>query len=666
MPDPSTYRPAPGSIPTRPGVYRFRDPHGVVVYVGKAKNLRARLSSYFQDLAHLHQRTATMVTTAASVEWTVVNTEVEALQLEYSWIKEYDPRFNVKYRDDKSYPWLAVTVGEQFPRVMVGRGAKRRGTRYFGPYGHAWAIRETVDLLLRVFPMRSCSNGVFKRSEQIGRPCLLGYIDKCSAPCVGRVTEAEHREIVDDFCDFMAGSTTAFVRRIEKEMYAASAAMDFEKAARLRDDLGALNRALEKQAVVLGDGTDADVLALSEDPLEVAMQVFYVRAGRIKGQRGWVADRVEDSDTADLVGDFLLQLYAGETGAGVPREILVPVLPEDASTYEELLGESRGGRVSIRVPQRGDKRSLQETVAANAKQSLALHKTKRASDLTTRNRALEEIRDALDLETAPLRIECYDISNLQGTEVVASMVVFEDGLARKSEYRRFVIRGVDGQNDVASMHEVLTRRFRRLLDERSDRPTQLRLDGALPHDTESSGPMLVDPDTGRPRKFAYAPGLVVVDGGPPQVSAAQRALDELGIDDIPVVGLAKRLEEVWQPGTADPVIMPRTSEGLYLLQRIRDEAHRFAITHHRSRRSKSMVESLLDDVPGLGEVRRKTLIRHFGSLKKLRAATVEEIAMVPGIGPRTATSIAEAVAATSRGGKTVSVNTATGEIDDAQ
>jgi excinuclease ABC subunit C len=661
MPDPSTYRPAPGSIPTRPGVYRFRDPHGVVIYVGKAKNLRSRVSSYFQDLANLHQRTATMVTSAASVEWTVVNTEVEALQLEYSWIKEFDPRFNVKYRDDKSYPWLAVTVGEEFPRVMVGRGAKRRGVRYFGPYGHAWAIRETVDLLLRVFPMRSCSNGVFKRSAQIGRPCLLGYIDKCSAPCIGRVTAEEHRAIVEDFCDFMAGNTTAFVRRIEKQMYAASDATDFEKAARLRDDLGALNRALEKQAVVLGDGTDADVMGLSEDPLEVAIQVFYVRAGRIKGQRGWVADRVEDSDTGALVGDFLLQLYAGETAESIPREILVPALPEDVATYEELLGESRGGRVSIRVPQRGDKRSLQETVAANAKQALALHKTKRAGDLTTRNRALEEIRDALDLETAPLRIECYDISNLQGTEVVASMVVFEDGLPRKSEYRRFVIRGVDGQNDVASMHEVITRRFRRLIDERSDRPS---LEGEEPDENAPSGPMLVDPDTGRPRKFAYAPGLVVVDGGPPQVTAAQRALDELGIDDVPVVGLAKRLEEVWLPSTEDPVILPRTSEGLYLLQRIRDEAHRFAITHHRSRRSKTMVESLLDDVPGLGEVRRKTLIRHFGSLKKLRAATVEEIALVPGIGVRTATAISEAVAAAPRGGKTVSVNTATGEIEE--
>ncbi|HEU5037682.1 MAG TPA: excinuclease ABC subunit UvrC [Nocardioides sp.] len=654
MPSPASYRPEPGSIPTQPGVYRFRDPKGRVIYVGKAKNLRARLSSYFQDVGNLHARTATMVTTAASVEWTVVKTEVEALQLEYSWIKEFDPRFNVKYRDDKSYPWLAVTVGEEYPRVMVGRGAKRRGTRYFGPYSHAWAIRETVDLLLRVFPMRSCSNGVFKRSSQIGRPCLLGYIDKCSAPCVGNVTAEEHRAIVDDFCDFMAGQTTSFVRRVEKEMYAASDALDFEKAARLRDDLGALNKALEKQAVVLGDGTDADVIALAEDPLEVAVQIFYVRGGRIRGQRGWVADRVDEGDTAKLVDDFLLQLYAGAGPDELPREILVPALPPDHATYEQLLSDLRGSRVAIRVPQRGDKKALQETVKQNAAQALALHKTKRASDLTTRNRALEEIQEALGLDEVPLRIECYDISNLQGTEVVASMVVFEDGLARKSEYRRFVIRGVEGQNDVASMHEVITRRFKRLLDEQATSTEKV---------TEN-GPMLVDPETGRPRKFAYAPGLVVVDGGPPQVAAAQRALEELGVVDIPVVGLAKRLEEVWLPAQEDPVILPRSSEGLYLLQRIRDEAHRFAITHHRSRRSKSMVESVLDDVPGLGEVRRKTLLKHFGSLKKLREASADEIALVPGIGPRTAGAIKDAVAHAS--GKTgVSVNTATGEIEES-
>jgi excinuclease ABC subunit C len=666
---PASYRPEPGSIPTQPGVYRFRDARGRVIYVGKAVNLRSRLSSYFQDVSNLHSRTATMVATGASVEWTVVKTEVEALQLEYSWIKEFDPRFNIKYRDDKSYPWLAVTLSEEFPRVMVGRGAKKRGTRYFGPYSHAWAIRETVDQLLRVFPMRSCSNGVFKRHSQIGRPCLLGYIGKCSAPCVGRVTAEEHRKIVDDLCDFMAGRTAGFVKRIEREMYAASEAQEYEKAARLRDDLAALEKALEKQTVVLADGTDADVIALAEDPLEVAVQIFYVRGGRIRGQRGWVADRVDEGGTPDLVQNFLLQLYGdGGTDAdpadSIPREVLVPALPPDRETLEELLSDQRGSRVQIRVPQRGAKRTLQETVGRNAREALALHKTKRASDLTTRNRALEEIQQALGLPEVPLRIECYDVSNLQGTEVVASMVVFEDGLARKSEYRRFVIRSVDGQNDVAAMHEVITRRFKRLADE-----------GLDPGSTgsEQEGPLLVDPETGRPRSFAYAPGLVVVDGGPPQVAAARDAMTELGFSDIPVCGLAKRLEEVWVPDEEDPVIFPRTSEGLYLLQRVRDEAHRFAITHHRSRRSKSMVESLLDDVPGLGEVRRKTLLKHFGSLKKLRAASVEEIAQVPGIGVRTATAIKDAVTTNTQtnaqqNGKNgghrgpTQVNTATGEI----
>jgi len=650
--DPRSYRPKPGEIPTQPGVYRFRDAKGRVIYVGKAKSLRPRLTSYFQDIGNLHPRTATMVTTAASVEWTVVNTEVEALALEYSWIKEFDPRFNVKYRDDKSYPWLAVTLSEEFPRVMVGRGAKRKGTRYFGPYGHAWAIRETVDILLRVFPMRSCSNGVFKRSQQIGRPCLLGYIDKCSAPCVGKISPEEHRRIVDDFCDFMGGQTAGFLRRIEKEMYAASDELDFERAARLRDDLGAMNRALEKQAVVLGDGADADVIALAEDPLEVGVQIFYVRGGRIKGQRGWVADRVEAGETPELVEHFLLQLYAGEDAEAIPREILVPALPPDVETMERLLADVKGAKVQIRVPQRGDKRTLQETVAANAQQALALHKTKRASDLTTRNRALEEIRDALDLEEAPLRIECYDISHLQGTEIVASMVVFEDGLARKSEYRRFIIKGQDGSDDVKAMHEVITRRFKRLLDEQATSVAD-----------PEGGPMLVDPETGRPRKFAYAPGLVVVDGGAPQVAAAVRALDELGIDDIPVVGLAKRLEEVWVPDDEDPVILPRSSEGLYLLQRLRDEAHRFAITHHRGRRSATMVESLLDDVPGLGEVRRKTLLKHFGSLRKLRAASAEEIAQLPGIGPATAAAIKDAVAESAKSPR-VAVNVTTGEMEE--
>jgi excinuclease ABC subunit C len=455
----------------------------------------------------------------------------------------------------------------------------------------------------------------------------------------------------------MAGHTNTFIKRIRTEMYAASEELDFERAARLRDDLGAIEKALEKQAVVLGDGTDADVIALAEDPLEVAVQIFYVRGGRIRGQRGWVADRVEEGETPQLVEQFLLQLYAGaddgDDGA-VPREILVPALPPEHEVFEELLSERRGSRVRIRVPQRGDKRTLQETVARNAGQALMMHKTKRGTDLTARNQALEEIQQALGLDEAPLRIECYDISNLQGTEVVASMVVFEDGLPRKSEYRRFIIKGVEGQNDVASMHEVITRRFRRLLDER-ERSTEV--------DTEA-GPMLVDPETGRPRKFAYAPGLVVVDGGPPQVAAAQAAMRELGVVDIPVCGLAKRLEEVWLPEQEDPVIFARTSEGLYLLQRVRDEAHRFAITHHRSRRSKSMVESVLDDVPGLGEVRRKTLVKHFGSLKKLRAAEVDEIAQVPGIGPRTAVAIKDAVGrADGHTGRQV-VNTATGEIQE--
>ena len=653
-----SYRPAPGSIPEQPGVYRFSDARSRVIYVGKAKSLRSRLNSYFADPAGLHERTRTMVSTATKVEWTVVQTEVEALQLEYSWIKEFDPRFNVKYRDDKSYPWLAVTLAEEFPRVMVGRGPKRKGNRYFGPYSHAWAIRETVDLLLRVFPMRSCRPGTFKNHRQLGRPCLLGYIDKCSAPCVGRVSAAEHREIVDDFCQFMAGQSTPMTRRLERAMRAASADLDFERAARLRDDLQALQRALERNAVVFADGTDADVIALAEDPLEVAVQIFHVRAGRIRGERGWVADRFDEGGTAELVEQFLLQLYA-EPDAGaddprnaVPREILVPQLPESLESLTDLLSERRGSHVSIRVPQRGDKATLMETVARNATQALVRHKTTRASDLSTRNRALEEIQEALELPSAPLRIECFDISNLQGTEVVASMVVFEDGLARKSEYRRFVIRGVDGQNDVAAMHEVITRRFRRMLDERRSLEAPGEPGG-------EEGPLLVDPSTGAPRKFAYVPALIVVDGGPPQVAAAAQAMDELGIDDVALCGLAKRLEEVWLPDSEDPVILPRTSEGLYLLQRIRDEAHRFAITHHRSRRSKSMVESLLDQVPGLGEVRRKTLLAHFGSLKKLRAATVEEIAAVPGFGTKTALAIKAALDAKPAGD---AVDMATGEV----
>ena len=659
MADPSSYRPRPGSIPEAPGVYRFSDAEGRVIYVGKAKNLRSRLNSYFADPAGLHSRTQSMVLSAARVDWTVVQTEVEALQLEYSWIKEFDPRFNVKYRDDKSYPWLAVTLSEEYPRVMVGRGAKRKGYRYFGPYSHAWAIRETVDLLLRVFPMRSCRPGVFRNHRQLGRPCLLGYIGKCAAPCVGRVSAEEHREIVDDFCSFLAGQAVPLMKRLERQMQEASRALEFERAARLRDDLGALQQAMEKNAVVLRDGTDADVIALAEDPLEVAVQIFHVRGGRIRGERGWVADRVEDITTAELVEDFLIQHYAeidpaGADRSAIPREILVPVLPESAEPLSQLLAEQRRAAVSIRVPQRGDKRTLLETVARNAREALVRHKTTRAGDLSTRNRALEEIHEALELPAPPLRMECFDISNLQGTEVVASMVVFEDGLPRKSEYRRFVIRRTNGQNDVAAMHEVITRRFRRLVDDRRS-----MAGGAADAAVGEEGPLLVDPTTGAPRKFAYAPSLVVVDGGPPQVAAAAQALDELGITDVALCGLAKRLEEVWLPDSDEPVILPRASEGLYLLQRLRDEAHRFAIAHHRSRRSKSMVESLLDQVPGLGEVRRRALLAHFGSLKKLRAASVEEIAAVPGFGRKTALAIQQQLDGMP---SAEAVNTATGEI----
>jgi excinuclease ABC subunit C len=665
VPDPSSYRPAPGTIPDAPGVYRFRDPTGRVIYVGKAKSLRSRLNSYFADTWSLHARTQQMVTTAAAVDWVTVGSEVEALQLEFTWIKEFDPRFNVKYRDDKSYPFLAVTLNEEFPRLQVMRGAKRKGVRYFGPYSHAWAIRETLDLLLRVFPARTCSAGVFKRAGQIGRPCLLGYIGKCSAPCVGTVTAEQHRAIVDDFCDFMAGRTDAFVKRLERDMLDASEELEFERAARLRDDIAALRKAMEKQTVVLGDGTDADVVAFAEDPLEAAVQVFHVRDGRIRGQRGWVVDKVEDLTTGDLVHHFCTQVYGDEHGEGdVPRELLVPELPPDADALADWLSQHRGSRVSLRVPQRGDKRSLMETVARNAGEALNRHKLKRSGDLTTRSRALDEIGEALGMNNPPLRIECFDVSHIQGTDVVASMVVFEDGLPRKSEYRRFAVRGnADGTglDDLAAMSEVMRRRFAR---HRSGEPAVEALtpveafnpveamggdedDGAPagppgePATAELPG---IDPLTGRPRRFAYPPQLIVVDGGQPQVNAVAAVLAEMGVTDVALCGLAKRLEEVWLPGDDFPVIFPRTSEALYLLQRVRDEAHRFAITFHRQKRSKRMTASGLDNIPGLGETRRKALLREFGSLKRLSAATPEQIAEVPGIGRRTAEAVVAALA----------------------
>jgi excinuclease ABC subunit C len=651
--DPATYRPATGEIPAKPGVYRFRDDEGRVIYVGKAKSLRSRLSSYFQDVSALHLRTQQMVTTAASVEWTVVDTEVEALQLEYTWIKEFDPRFNVKYRDDKSYPWLAVTVAEDVPRVQVMRGAQKKGVRYFGPYSHAWAIRDTVDTLLRVFPMRSCSAGVYKRAQASGRPCLLGDIGKCAAPCVGRVSLDEHREIVNDFLAFMAGNTAGFTRDLERRMREAARDERYEQAAKYRDDLAALHRVLEKQTVVLGDGTDADVFGFDDNGIEVAVQIFSIRDGRIRGQRGWIADSalieggdadVAETGLAEYVQRAIMTLYAETSSDAVPPAVLVPALPADADAVAQLLGEHRGRPISIRVPRRGDKRRLLETVEQNAREAMARHKLKRASDLNARSEALEELRRALDLDVAPLRIECYDISNLQGTEIVASMVVFEDGLPRKSEYRRFTIRQ-PGQSDVAAMHQVIRRRLERLL--RANDPE-------LDPESESDDP--------KSRKFAYRPSLIVVDGGPTQVAAAKHAFDALGVSNIALCGLAKRLEEIWLPDASEPVVLPRSSEALYLMQRVRDEAHRFANTHHRERRGRAMTVSALDGISGLGPTRRQALMNKFGSVKKLRAASVDEVAKVPGIGRATAESIVSQLAQAKPG---PAINMTTGEILEA-
>ncbi|WP_159716788.1 excinuclease ABC subunit UvrC [Actinomyces marmotae] len=718
MADPSTYRPAAGEIPTSPGVYRFLDPEGRVIYVGKAKNLRARLSNYFQDLAALHPRTQRMVTTACAVEWTVVATEVESLALEYSWIKEFHPRFNVMYKDDKSYPYLMVSLNEEFPCAQVVRGARKRGARYFGPYVQAWSIRDTLDQLLRVFPIRSCSAGVFQRAKAAGRPCLLGYIDKCSAPCVGRVSAPDHRALAEDLCSFLAGRTGPYLREVESQMRAAAGALDFEKAARLRDDAAALRKVIERNAVVLPDATDADVFGLVRDELTAAVQVFHVRGGRIRGQRGWVIDTPDDATDSELVERLIQQVYAdlldpGDTGApesssagaaaapaapsgpvsgpttsvgvgrapacpaprarredeptprraeaaatsvddvahasttAVPREVLVPVLPDDAPAVRAWLAGLRGAVVDLRVPARGDKAALMETVRKNAEEALRLHKTRRAGDLTQRSAALDELAEALDMPEAPLRIECYDISHTQGTHQVGSMVVFEDGAPRKSDYRRFIIRGEDGggaTDDTAAMSEVLTRRFKRLLAEQGRGAAGLSATEAAEQVEDAEGVAVVsgpiDPETGRAKRFSYAPGLVVVDGGLPQVGAARAVLDELGID-TPIVGLAKRLEEIWIPGEEFPVILPRTSPALYLLQHLRDESHRFAITHHRAKRSAGMTRSALDGVPGLGPARQAALLKAFGSVKRLRAASVERIAEVKGIGPALAAAIHE-------------------------
>ena len=645
MADPSTYRPAAGEIPTSPGVYRFFDRDGRVIYVGKAKSLRPRLSSYFQDLAGLHPRTQNMVLTAVRVEWTVVQTEVEALALEYTWIKEFSPRFNVKFRDDKSYPWLAVTVGERIPRVTVMRGDHKKGVRYFGPYAQAWAIRETVDALLRVFPMRSCSAAVYRRAELAGRPCLLGDIGKCAAPCVGRVSAEEHDDIVDGFLGFMSGNTKEVVASITAEMTEAAAAQEYELAGKYRDNLLALNSALERQSVVFTDETDADVLGFADDPLEIAVYIFSVRGGRIRGQRGWVAEKDEDLSFAELIQRALMMLYTEHAETAIPREILVPELPAEAGTLTELLKQQRQAAVDIRVPKRGDKRILLETVQTNAAQVLNRHKISRAGDLTNRSQALEEIQQALDLVDPPLRIECFDISHTQGSFPVGSMVVFEDGLPKKNQYRRFSVQ-TQKNNDVASMAEVVSRRL-------------AHLEKVSATEASPSGPVNAEDQPRERVSFSYRPSLLVIDGGAPQVNAVQDVLDSLRITDIAVCGLAKRLEEVWLPRDPDPVILSRSSQGLYLLQRTRDEAHRFAITHHRKSRGRAAVTSKLDEVPGIDPTRRKVLLKHFGSFKALKAATVDEVAEAPGIGLVTAKSIVQAL---QEQAPQVKVDMSTGEI----
>ncbi|MCB0955596.1 MAG: excinuclease ABC subunit UvrC, partial [Ilumatobacter sp.] len=581
----------------------------------KASSLRQRLSNYFQDPRNLHPRTAQMVATAASVEWIEVRNEVEALMLEYSLIKQHRPRFNIRLRDDKSYPFLAITVDEEFPRAMVMRGRKRKGTRYFGPYAHAYAIRDTLDLLLRSFPIRTCSPGKFNEHHRLGRPCLLFHIEKCSGPCVGEIEEMPYRQLVQELCDFLDGDTDDIVRRLEAEMASASQALEFERAARMRDRLIAVRKAIEKQQMVAERSEDIDVIGIADDELEAAVQVFFVRKGRVVGRKGFILDKVEALTPGGLVDRILEALYGDEPPAGVPKQVLVPVEPDDLATYEEWLSHLRGSRVQVRVPQRGDKRSLHETVTRNAGEEFLRHRLRRAGDHNARSRALTELQDLLGLPEAPLRIECYDMAHLQGTDYVGSMVVLEDGLPNKREYRRFKVKTVGGNDDYAAMEEVLTRRLQAYLDERD-----------APLDDE-----LGDGKGGRqfgtrPKKFAYPPQLLLVDGGKGQLAVAERVVQRLGLaDEIPLASLAKRFEEVYVPGRSQPVQVPRGSEGLFMLQRIRDEAHRFANTFHRELRGKRMTTSSLDGIPGLGEARRKKLVQAMGGVNAVKQASLEDL-----------------------------------------
>lgn len=621
------YKPKPGEIPTNPGVYRFRDRDGRVLYVGKAKNLRARLSNYFAPLHTLHERTRRMVLTAASVEWTVVATDVDSLQLEYMWIKEFDPPFNVRYRDDKSYPFMAITLADEAPRVIVTRNRRIPGAKYFGPYPKVWAVHDTIDLMIRVFPIRTCSDASYKKAMATGRPCFPGQIGRCGGPCSMRVSIDEHRAIVDDFIAFMSGGDQRFTKQLNARMREASAALDYEAAATYRDRLMAIDAVLSRSALVLAADTDADLFGIAEDELAATVQHFVIRGGRVRGVRATTIEKELDIEGGDLVDQVLQRAYGDAKAADIPRQVLVPSLPDDAAELEQWLRERRGRNVSIQVAQRGRKADLMRTATLNAQQALILHKTRRTSDYVARTQALTDLQEALDLAEAPLRIECYDVSHLGGTNVVASMVVFEDGLPRKDQYRSFSV--AETTDDTDSLHQVLMRRLAYL-----DRPDESEIPDAAP-DPTAEGEVVT---TRRKPRFAYRPQLLVVDGGRPQVEAAARALRESGHEEIALCGIAKRLEEVWLPGEEFPVILPRTSEALYLLQRLRDEAHRFAIAHQRRRRRRD-IQSVLAEVPGLGEARIKALLRHFGSVSALKGATPEQIAELPGVGPKLAAAI---------------------------
>ncbi|GAA3660093.1 excinuclease ABC subunit UvrC [Microbacterium marinilacus] len=621
------YKPRPGEVPTDPGVYRFRDAQGRVLYVGKAKNLRQRLSNYFAPLHTLHERTRRMVTTAASVEWTVVPTDVDSLQLEYQWIKEFDPPFNVRYRDDKSYPFMAITLGDEAPRVMVTRNRRIPGAKYFGPYPKIWAVHDTIDLMIKVFPIRTCSDSSYKRAMQTGRPCFPGQIGKCGGPCSHRVTIEEHRAIVNDFVAFMNGGDERFTRDLTARMKAAAAAMDYEQAAVLRDKLASIEAVLNKSALVLPEDVDADLFGIAEDELSAAVQHFVIRGGRVRGVSSTIIDKELDISGGDLVDQILQRVYGDAAAADVPRRVLVPVLPPDADDLEQWLRARRGRAVEIAVAHRGQRAELLRNATLNAQQALLRHKTRRTSDYAARTQALGDLQEALGMDEAPLRIECYDISHLQGTNVVGSMVVFEDGLPRKDQYRSFSI--AETTDDTDSIHQVLTRRLAHL--DRAD-------EGEAAAPDVADGDAVVETEPKRRPRFAYPPQLLIVDGGRPQVEAAARALRESGHEEIALCGIAKRLEEIWLPDDDFPVILPRTSEALYLVQRLRDEAHRFAISHQRRRRKRD-IRSVLSEVPGLGESRIKALLRHFGSVSALRGATVEQIVELPGIGPKLAETI---------------------------